>query len=217
MECGGPPGEEHALENLAAVLIGFALTTVAGGWWAARLQERSWIRQNDVRLREAESERAGAACRDVMCLLDQRLYRMQRLLWSTEGPADEDEIERRRAEYLEVVFAWNDHLNTNLSLVGSHFGDEARADLEGLYDDFKRVGERVEAVVRGARAGEDTTGNANQLALEFEGREAGSLNDRVYQFGLTLMGQLREGDVGRYAPNTSVPGSATGGSRPRIG
>ncbi len=137
---------------------------------------------------------------------------MQRLLWSTDAPANDDEIERRRGDYLEVLFEWNDHLNTNLSLVGSYFGDEARAHLEALYDDFKRVGERVEAVVRAARAGEDTTDTAKHLALEFAGREAGSLNDRVYQFGLILMGQLREGKVGRYAPNTSVPRSTTGRS-----
>jgi hypothetical protein len=105
-------------------------------------------------------------------------------------------------EYVDVLFAWNDHLNTNLSLVGTFFGDEARAYLDGLYEDFKRVGQSVEAVVRTARAGEDTTGLAQRVASEFESREVGSLNDRVYKFGLLLMGQLRDGQVGRYAPHS---------------
>jgi hypothetical protein len=197
------------VENILGIVIGFALTTIAGGWWATRLQERSWARQNDVRLREAENERAGAACQELTLLLDRRLYRMLRLLWAANGSATENEIERRRLEYLEVLFAWNDHLNTNLSLVGSYFGDEAREYLDGLYEDFKRVGQSVEAVVRAARAGEDTAELAKQVALEFEGRQVGSLNDRVYQFGLMMMGQLREGHVGRYAPNKSVPRSTT--------
>ncbi|TDO45091.1 hypothetical protein EV643_114236 [Kribbella sp. VKM Ac-2527] len=197
------------MENIVGIVVGFALTTVVGGWWAARLQERSWARQNDVQLRQAEQERAGAACQDLMSLLDRRLYRMQRLLWAAAtdrgASLDLDEIERRRKEYVEVLFAWNDRLNTNLSLIGSHFGDEARVYLDRLYEDFKRVGQDVEAVVREARAGEETTRTASDIERKFEGREIGSLNDRVYQFGLMLMGQLRDGRVGQNAPNVSAP------------
>jgi hypothetical protein len=201
--------EECAVENIVGIVLGFALTTVAGGWWAARLQERSWVRQNDIRLREAENERAAAACQDLMSLLDRRLYRMKRLLWAADGAAGDDEIERRLQVYVDILFAWNDRLNTNLSLVGSYFGDEARAYLDGLYEDYKRVGQGVEAVVRAARAGEATTGIADNVRVEFQGRQAGSLNDRVYQFGLMLMSQLREGQVGRSAPNKSKVRSTT--------
>ena len=197
------------VENIIGIAVGFALTTVAGGWWAARLQERSWARQNEVQLRQAERERAGAACQELMSLLDRRLYRMQRLLWAaspgTSGVVDLAEVERRRQEYVEVLFAWNDRLNTNLSLVGSHFGDDARANLHQLYEDFKRAGLGVETVVRAARASEDSSRTARVVAQEFEGREVGSLNDQVYQFGLVLMGQLRDGRVGRNAPDISAP------------
>ena len=197
------------MENLVGIVVGFALTTVAGGWWAAKLQERSWARQNDVRLRESENERAGMACQELMSLLDRRLYRMQRLLWAATTSGDEEnqlpELERRRQDYVDVLFAWNDRLNTNLSLVGSFFGDDARAHLDQLYEDFNRVGRDVEAVVRTAQSGGDTARDATRVASQFEGRETGSLNDRVYQFGLLLMSQLREGQVGRYALNKSIP------------
>jgi hypothetical protein len=197
------------MENLVGIVVGFALTTVAGGWWAAKLQERSWARQNDVRLRESENERAGMACQELMSLLDRRLYRMQRLLWAATTSGGEDgqlpELERRRQDYVDVLFAWNDRLNTNLSLTGSFFGDDARAYLDELYEEFKRVGRAVEAVVRSAQSGGDTARDAGWVASEFEGRETGSLNDQVYQFGLLLMSQLREGQVGRYAPNKSIP------------
>ncbi len=84
-----------AIDDVVAIAAGFVLTTLVGGWWAARLQQRSWIRQNDIRMREAESQRAGTACQDLTTLLDKRLFRMQRLLAVTtaraRGSASDDE------------------------------------------------------------------------------------------------------------------------------
>ena len=204
-----PDREEAAVDNIVGIILGFALTTIAGGWWAARLQDRSWARQNELRLREAERERAAGACRELTSLLDRRLYRMLRLLSATRtGPdnvLDAEELERQRADYDEVLYAWNDRLNTSLSVVGSHFGDQARADLEGLYEDFKRVGQQVETALRAARSGADASHIANKAAVEFEGRAPGSLNDRVYQFGLMLNTLLREGQVGRDARTSPNP------------
>ncbi len=209
-----------AIDDVVAIVVGFVLTTLVGGWWAAVLQQRSWIRQNDVRMREAENQRAGTACQDLMTLLDKRLFRMHRLLGATtaraRGAASEDVLEERLREYDEVVIAWNERLNMNLSLVGSHFGDVARAYLEGLYEEFRRVGLRVESAVRVARDGGDPASIAADAEGEFEGRDPGSLNDRVYQFGLMLMGQLREGTVGRYAPNKSTPRTADKLSAPQV-
>lgn len=181
------------------------MTTVAGGWWASYLQQRAWNRQNEVRLLEAAIERAGAACQEITSLLDRRRFRMQRLMWAaTRGGADEvdmDELERRRQDYVAILFEWNDRLNTNLSLVGTYFGESARVELDQLYEDFSRVGAKVEALVRAARSGEDTRDCGAELASEFEGWSPHSLNDHVYQFGVRLMSQLREGQVGQAAPD----------------
>lgn len=208
------------MDNILGIVLGFALTTVAGSWWASRLQQRAWIqqnelqqrtwtRQNDVRLREEESKRAGDVCRELSCLFDRRLYRMQRLAWAAttdvRGSIHNSALEERRQEYVDVLLAWNESLNMNLALVGSYFGDDARAYLDGLYEDFKRVGQQVEHLVRAAQAGENTSQEGNEVAAQFEGRELNSLNDRVYQFCLLLMGRLREGSVGRYAPNKTTP------------
>jgi hypothetical protein len=93
-----------AVDSIVGIVMGFALTTGVGGWWASRLQARSWAKQNDVWLQEQDRERAGAACQDLMSLLDRRLYRMQRLLWvATAAPdesTDDDELERRRKEHV---------------------------------------------------------------------------------------------------------------------
>ncbi|MET0195718.1 MAG: hypothetical protein ABW364_00680, partial [Rhodococcus fascians] len=92
------------MEGVLAVVVGFALTTVAGGWWASQLQQRSWFKQNDMRMREADSERAAAACTDITSLLDRRLYRMQRLLWAAIARGGDstrnEELERRRQDYI---------------------------------------------------------------------------------------------------------------------
>lgn len=193
------------MEGALGVLQGFALTTLIGGWWASYLQQRAWNRQNEVRLIEAAIERAGAACQEITSLLDRRLFRMQRLTWAaTRGRADEvdlDELERRRQDYVAILFEWNDHLNTNLSLVGTYFGEGARAALDQLYEDFSRVGAKVEGMVRAARSGEDTRELGAELASEIEGWSPHSLNDHVYQFGVRLMSQLREGQVGQAAPD----------------
>lgn len=196
------------LASVVTLALGFVFTTVVGGLWAARLQDRSWKKQNDARMREAESERAAAACQDITTLLDRRLYRMQRLLWAATGApgqVDDDELEARRSDYVDVLTSWNESLNVNLSLVGSLFGDDARARLDGLYADFKHVERKLEGIVRTAKTGADTTQAGAELGAEFEGRSRGSLNDRVYEFGLLLMGRLREGEVGRYAPKKPNP------------
>lgn len=193
------------VEGALGVLLGFALTTVAGGWWASYLQQRAWTRQNDVRLIEAAIERAGAASQEITSLLDRRLYRMQRLMWAaTRGGADDvdlEELERRRQDYVAILFEWNDHLNSNLALVGTYFGESARAALDRLYDDFSRLGVKVEALARAARSGEDTREGGARLASEFEGWSPDSLNDHVYQFGVRLMSQLRDGQVGQASPD----------------
>lgn len=57
------------MESIAGMVVGFALTTLVSGWWAARLQERSWNWRDDVGLREAEHERSSGACQELMGLL----------------------------------------------------------------------------------------------------------------------------------------------------
>jgi hypothetical protein len=191
------------VKDLVTIVLGFVLTTGVGGWWASKLQSRSWLQQNEVRLREKELDRAGGTCSSVMSLLDARLYRMKRLLEAAApvGAVDPTELETRRTEYVKVLFEWNDRLNTNLSLVGSHFGQDARVALDELYSAFQQVGRDIEGIVRRAQAGDDSPSDVARIAEQFEGREPGSLNDTVYRFGLLLTGRLRDGTVGRTAPN----------------
>src|SRR4051812_2905297 len=100
------------MNEIIAIVLGFVLTTIAGGWWAARLQERSWVRQNHVRMQDEERQRAAAACQAITSLLDKRLYRMQRLFWAArshaQGCGKTEDVDLRRQEYIEVLILWNE-------------------------------------------------------------------------------------------------------------
>ncbi len=202
------------MAQVLSIASGFVLTTLVGGWWASRLQGRSWDRQNRLRLEEEERERAAAVCRELSALLDKRLYRMRRLYWAiaghAEGSIEADLLETRRKDYDDILYQWNDALNTNLAVVGSHFGEAVRTYLDLLYDHYAEVGQELERGLRAARRGEDLTDFA-RLGGEFEGGTPGSLNSKVYRLVFTMMSQLRDGLVGRAAPDKSpVPTLGSG-------
>lgn len=87
------------------------------------------------------------------------LYRLRRLIRAVVGHADAGTDSRlvdvRREGYDKVLYQWNDALNTNLAIIGSHFGEAVRTYLDLLYDDFRRVGAGLEDGLRAVRRGED--------------------------------------------------------------
>lgn len=194
------------MPELLAIVLGFALTTVAGGWWASRLQQRSWDRQNDVRLIESERLRAAEVSEELSRLLDKRLYRMRRLFWAIQDFGQTQlavkALDERLADYNDVLYEWNDRLNLNLALIGTYFGPAAREYLLFSYERFRAAGAQLETLTTHVRQGIDVSAQLQTLDREFEGWHADSLNQRNYLLGLATMTQLREGLVGRSAPNT---------------
>ncbi|MDQ3825514.1 MAG: hypothetical protein M3325_07095 [Actinomycetota bacterium] len=193
-----------------SIALGFIFTTLVGGWWAARLQQRSWDHQNDLRIKEEESRRAGEACHDLAGLLDKRLYRMRRLFWAIKGydgsTQSEHTLAARLTDYNEVLYEWNDRLNGNLAVVGSHFGPAVRHWLNDLYEQFRRVGSDLEACVPQVRKGMDVSSRLEVIDRQFEGWHPDTLNNRVYLLCLSMMTQIRDGQVGRSAPDKlSIP------------
>lgn len=198
------------MEEVASIAVGFVLTTLIGGWWAGRLQHRSWERQNEMRIREEERRRAAEVCDDLTRLLDKRLYRMRRVYWAVaaaiRGDGGLDTLELRLADYNAVLYEWNDRLNANLALIGSHFGTAASDYLFDLYEDFRAVGRDLEAAVSSTRQSKTVTIDLDNLDRQFEGWAKGSLNGRVFLLGSAMTAQLRDGLVGRCAPQrTTIP------------
>lgn len=207
------------MAEVIPIAVGFILTTVAGGWWASRLQQRSWERQNEVRLKEEEVRRATALCDELTRLLDKRLYRMGRLCWAVaalqQGHLSSEVVEARFQDYNDVLYEWNDRLNANLALLDTHFGAWARDYLFHLYEHFRGVGGEIESQLRRLRRGEDVSAAVDAILPEFEGWSTGSLNARVYEFGRGMTAQLRDGRVGRsafgpeYAPSPQLQQPST--------
>src|SRR5215468_7568521 len=101
--------------ELIPLVVGFALTTVLGGFLGTWLQQRSWDHQREAQLRQDELRRAEDVCQQVSKLLDKRLYRMRRLYFALaldiEQPDRNDRVQASLREYDAVLYEWNDSLN----------------------------------------------------------------------------------------------------------
>lgn len=129
------------------------------------------------------------------------MRRVYRAIENYHGAAGNETLDRRMHEYDDVLYEWNDSLNVNLAVVGSHFGLAARDYLDQLYEDFRRIGAGLERAARQVRGGGEPSSALSTIEPEFEGWLEGGLNERVYRLGLTMMTQLWDGCVGRDAPN----------------
>ena len=187
--------------EIIPLVVGFVLTTFLGGWLGAWLQRRTWDHQNEVQLRQDELRRADNVCHSVSILLDKRLYRMRRVYFALasdpELPERSDRIQACLKEYDAVLYEWNDCLNLNLALMGAYFGEGARNWLDfELYEQFKQVGAELEDYYLRNVRGSEVQRNLAQIKADLD-----SLGNQVYQLGVFMMIQLRDGDVGRKAPD----------------
>lgn len=186
-------------DALVPIVVGFLLTTVIGGALGWYFQNSSWKNQNEARLREDELRRADDVSRSLSNLLDKRLYRMLRLYHALRADRSSlsAAVEERMQDYVAVLYEWNDTLNLNLVLVGTYFGDSARRWLdERIYVSFRELGLRLEGRYR--NLGAETRTPHDDADIE---RLFAMLNDEVYRFGLLMMTRLRDGMVGRSAPD----------------
>jgi hypothetical protein len=191
---------EPSVDELIPLIVGFLLTTVLGGVLGTFLQQRAWKHQNEARLTEEEFRRADAISESISQLLDKRLYRMLRLFYAlrrlSRDEGSLDIVQQRLADYNDVLYEWNDRINLNLALIGTYFGESARAWLDhNIYETFQRVGSTLEDEYRAAVRQERIE---IPQALE---TELLALNDQLYRLGVFMSTQLRAGCVGRRAPD----------------
>lgn len=192
--------ETPPVDELIPLIVGFLLTTVLGGVLGTFLQQRAWKHQNEARLSEEEFRRADAIAEAISQLLDKRLYRMLRLFYALRRLSRDEGsleiVEQRLGDYNAVLYEWNDRINLNLALIGTYFGESARAWLDdNIYETFQRVGSAIEDQYRAAIRHEQIE---IPDALE---TELLALNDQLYRLGVFTSTQLRAGCVGRRAPD----------------
>jgi hypothetical protein len=103
---------------------------------------------------------------------------------------------------------WNDALNVNLAMVATSFGREVWEELERVYATYEEVGRELEDAYRLAAQG------STPAALAGLGERLAGLDQLAYQFNIMMLAQLRNGTVGRRAPDPLEP-TVTGRAPPR--
>ena len=185
-------------DQLLLLLVGFVLTTVAGGFLGYWLQSRAWRRQEYARLSQAEREAARAFFEDLSRVFDRRLHRMRELDAWLSRPSEADEVERSVARYREALDEWNDNLNRMLALAQRYFGQELRDNLDHvLMARFVELGKRLEERVREYRsAGESSSASLTP--------ELHSLANNVYFLNVKLIVAIQRGAVGVFHPDVDT-------------
>ena len=198
-------------QQLLLVVVGFVLTSVAGGALGSWFRRRAWAhqheiqrrdeeRQREVQRREEEHQRALKTFEEVSQLLDRRRYRMRRLYWAARdvaaGTGDQERLAAARADYRAVLAEWNDNLNRNLALVETYFGTPAREVMSGqVYESVAAPGRGLEEVVKMVSAAGD-----GQIEVPRLGHRIARLSRSVYALNLQMLRLLREDSTGRAAP-----------------
>jgi hypothetical protein len=145
---------------LIPLVVGFALTTVLGGFLGSWLQQRAWDHQKKAQLREDALRRADIVCQQVSKLLDKRLYRMlrfyQALASDTETQDRVNRVQDCLREYDAVLYEWNDNLNVNLAFIGTYFGKRPAIGL---------TARSMRTISRSALISRATTGGAREAFL----------------------------------------------------
>jgi len=187
-------------DQMLTLLLGFALTTVAGGSLGYWFQRRNWEHQNDRTLAESDRVHATDTCRELSQLMDRRLYRMWQLKWALFAQApDLERIDGKMQDYRGVLYEWNDTLNRNLAAAEIEFGSDLRRELEArIYEGFAAVGRRLEERYH------ELTQNEERAPQQDSSQEASyellQLRETVYRLNVKMLRQIRDGRVGRHAP-----------------
>jgi hypothetical protein len=175
-------------DQVTLLVLGFLLTSVAGGLIAHYFQSRTDRRNR----RESERQAAGTVFDEISRAMDRRLYRMWLLHWGLKS-GDKDRIEKALGAYRTVLVEWNDSLNRNLALTNRYFGEGVWRYLDrALYEEFARIGRLLEARYKG------TLRLNQESADQVLGRQLQALNNEIYLLNRFMVSLIQNGTVGLY-------------------
>jgi hypothetical protein len=165
--------------NLLLLLLSLGLAIV-GAFVGAWLQHRSWIHQNWQRIREEKTRIALATVEDAAKLVDRRLYRQRRLLWSLQRRNGADTTVALK-DYQDAVAEWMDNLGRLKAELWLSFDRWTAIRFEEeIHDPLARVGRQLERSIRSGLPG----------ALATEERELNRLGRSAYEFIHALLERI---------------------------
>ena len=178
--------------EIVLLVLGFALTSILGGFIGAWFQQRGWDHQKAVEYSQSELSRASETFESLSRTLDRRLYRTRLVLWdykSQDAPANKREEHKR--SYSEVLNEWNENLNRNLALTERYFGTDMRSTLElVIIPKFVRINDFLQKERRYDSSIED---------------DATNLSYDIYAFNLGMLTRIQQRQIG----NASQDGSSS--------
>ena len=180
---------KSVVSALVPLVVGFLLTTVAGGLLGVYLQRRSWSHQYNVQLAAAARDRAVALFEELSRVLDRRLYRMRRLYWTLRRERERP-LSERGAKSLEaydaVLFEWNDNINRNLALLERSFGSRMRKQLDDeIGATMRAVGVVLENELKNP--------SASETDLDEIGSRLGRLANLIYAYNVEMLALIQGG------------------------
>jgi hypothetical protein len=180
-------------DSILLLLLGFLLTTVAGGALAYLFQQRAWRHQYETERRDLQRQLALKTFEELSALLDQRLYRMRLIFWVAKRlalrPAEPASLNAELTDYRDVLRIWNDNLNRNLALIDTYFGEAARRRLEDdLFAEYVAIGEELDEFVREVSVRDETPIRVRPI-----GGRLTELSHGVYGFNILMLRSLRDG------------------------
>ena len=172
--------------DIALLLLGFVFTTLVGGYLSYSWQSRAAVIEREAEQKRNEIESATSIFENVSKLMDKRLYRMRRISMGVGNGKDSNEMDQRWDKYRETLFEWNESLNRNLAMIQMYFGEGARYFLENnIQSGFISYGRMLE--------------NSKNNAYKERLLAADTLNNKIYNFDLSLIDKIQKGKVGSFS------------------
>ncbi len=189
-------------DQVLLLVIGFLLTSVAGGALGLFFQTRNWSHQHRALQLDQQREQAIKVFEEVSSLLDRRLYRMRLVFWAAKrcAPAGRDVTALREPleEYRKVLAPWNDNLNRTLALVQTYFGGGARQQLEDhVYEEYTATGRALDQFVQDVSVPDHA-----DVPVPPIGRRLTWLGHEVYELNLVMLELLQNDQIGPDAPTS---------------
>lgn len=152
---------------------------------AARLAHQNWQNQNWQQRRDERRTGALATVSTVSHLIDRRLYRQRKFLWSLRR-GKPSEREAAREAYASVVAEWMENLGRSKAALWSDFDRSTMIEFErDIHDSFARIGRSLEAAYR----------SGTSQGLSREEADLNALGRTAYEFTASLMTRINSEDI----------------------
>ena len=129
---------------LILIFAGFVLTGIIGQILIGKIQSRNWKDQFEVEKLNRQIKETKTIHEHISLLLDKRIYRSRRLYYSFND-RDVRKINNKCKncfeEFNDILYEWNDSLNSNIAKVYSYFGEKDGTFFQGrLCADLRWIG-----------------------------------------------------------------------------